>query len=297
MATKTTVRPTDTETTACPECDGPIRQHAHESRCEDCGLITATNYLDRGPEWRPFEIDERQRTGPPRDLAVHDRGLGSQVGHGNNLSARKRQWQVWVEAGSHTDRARRYAFGEIHRLVDRLDLADVCRQTAAQLFEDAHDAGLATGRSFETLASAVLVAAARIHGEPVTFDAVAAVTRRADAETKDDSLFGTYQTVVEALGVPVPPPDPAGLVPGICRALGLEASHRTAAEAWCAEHGEALVGSGRNPKGVAAAAVYDAVGGQRNDRGVTQADVSRAAGITPVTLRAVLQIVEANGAE
>jgi transcription initiation factor TFIIB len=53
------------QTKRCPECDGVVRTNSRETACEDCGLVLDEQRIDHGPEWRPFETAERERTGCP----------------------------------------------------------------------------------------------------------------------------------------------------------------------------------------------------------------------------------------
>lgn len=280
-----TVDETEPEVTdTCPECGGRIRTADRETACASCGLIIETDWLDRSERrYFPSEGGPDPRHAEPTNTALHNRGLGSEIGSGPGLNNRQRQWHRRCQLGKHFERNRATAFGEIHRLVSTLELPDPVRDTACRLFRDAHDADLARGHGLDHLAAAVVVAAGRIHGTAVTHDAVERHSRAAGRR----SVYGTYQDLVETLGVPVPPPDATTLVAGVTDALDLPAAVRTAAERWCRAHGDELVGSGRNPKGVAAAAVYDAANG-----GATQDDVADAAGVTPVTLRACWQAVK-----
>jgi transcription initiation factor TFIIB len=284
------------DTEVCPECSTPTRADGIDLVCPECGLVTATRPTDHGPPWS-FHDDDRH-TGPPRTITRHDRGLGTQIGHDDadrRLPFRQRQQHTRARMATKADRGRAYAHGELKRLTDRLDLPGVVRSTAGQLFEQAQDAGLAQGREYDALTAASLIAAARIHGAAVTFDAVDDVRRTApDADTPQGEsvgLYRMYQALVETLAVPVPPPDPAGLVGAIVRECELDASVQTDAEALAREYADELVGAGRNPKGVAAAAVYLSAGGLRNGE-VTQHKVGEAAGVTPGTIRKVASLME-----
>jgi len=66
--------------TTCPECDGRVTTNAHETVCNDCGLVVEDEAIDHGPEWRRFDTDERERTGAPLTAARHDRGLSTEIG-------------------------------------------------------------------------------------------------------------------------------------------------------------------------------------------------------------------------
>lgn len=277
-------------TDTCPECGGDVREEATERVCPDCGLVVDTDPLAYGYRPRYFGDSNRgdpRRHGPPTDHARHDRGLGSQIGHRDGLPGRQRLLDRYVQAGSHTDRARRYVFGEIDRMSDRLDLPEVAEDTACRLFREAQDANLVLGRSMDVLAAAALAIAARVHGAAVPVDRVREVGRF-DEQNGACGLWTAYKLLVDELGLPVPPPDPAALVGGLCRELGLKASTQTAAERLIREaDGTAL--SGRHPMGVAAGAVWLATGRRVAP---TQTTIADAADVTAPTVRAAARVLE-----
>ena len=50
--------------------------------CEDCGLVHSEKHIDRGPEWRAFDADQkkkRTRTGAPMTYMIHDKGLSTMI--------------------------------------------------------------------------------------------------------------------------------------------------------------------------------------------------------------------------
>src|SRR6056297_3224340 len=81
-------------TTACPESSGALNADDGETVCAECGLVVTEDRIDRGPEWRSYADDatERERVGAPLDASRHDRGLTTEMGHGNRgASGRKRR--------------------------------------------------------------------------------------------------------------------------------------------------------------------------------------------------------------
>ncbi|WP_306298383.1 TFIIB-type zinc ribbon-containing protein, partial [Halobacterium hubeiense] len=73
------------ETVTCPECGGRVvndEEHG-ESVCADCGLVIEEDSIDRGPEWRAFnsnEKDQKSRVGAPTTNMMHDKGLSTNIG-------------------------------------------------------------------------------------------------------------------------------------------------------------------------------------------------------------------------
>jgi transcription initiation factor TFIIIB Brf1 subunit/transcription initiation factor TFIIB len=132
------------------------------------------------------------------------------------------------------------------------------------------------------MATAATVAALRIHHAGAPFAGVADL-----AQVNEQRIRVCYRALVSELGVPVPPPDPAHLVPRLCETVGVGERERTRAEELVRDHAEEL--QGRNPAGVAAAAVYLATGGI-----VNQAPLADAADVCPITLRSSMRVMEAD---
>jgi len=69
----------------CPACGGIsfVRSFERgEVTCTTCGLVITEKIIDRGPEWRAFtseERDKRSRVGSPHSPTVNDRGLSTVI--------------------------------------------------------------------------------------------------------------------------------------------------------------------------------------------------------------------------
>jgi len=62
-------------TNECPECSGAVRPSGTESVCTSCGLVVDEQQVDPGPEWRPFEDDQRDHHADRGDVDGY--GLGN----------------------------------------------------------------------------------------------------------------------------------------------------------------------------------------------------------------------------
>ena len=82
------------------------------------------------------------------------------------------------------------------------------------------------------------------------------------------------------MGLRLPIPDPLAFLSKLAANLGLEKSVEKKAEEILKRAKEVGISSGRDPAGVAAAAVYIACGGK-----LPQKDVAKAANVTEVTVR------------
>lgn len=50
--------------TVCPECGSRQLVHDYERAelvCQNCGLVIDDDFIDRGPEWRAFDHDQRMK--------------------------------------------------------------------------------------------------------------------------------------------------------------------------------------------------------------------------------------------
>ncbi|MEF8813430.1 MAG: TFIIB-type zinc ribbon-containing protein, partial [Halovenus sp.] len=73
------------EQLVCPECGGNLVEDAEhgETVCQDCGLVVEEDSVDRGPEWRAFnsqDREEKSRVGAPTTNMMHDKGLSTNIG-------------------------------------------------------------------------------------------------------------------------------------------------------------------------------------------------------------------------
>lgn len=276
----------NTTSRTCPECDSPLHSQNDETICSECGLVVAEDRLDRGPEWRPFERDTRERTGAPLTYARHDRGLSTEIGHGSRrLSGRKRRrlrrlrrHHRRAQIRTKADRNRVYAFTEIRRVTSALSLPEGTRDRACLLFARAQDEALLRGRSVEGFAAAAIYAACRLEGVTRTIEELTD-TARASA----DELRVAYAAMNRHLNVPTGPIDPTEFLPRFASELDLPPRIERRAHKLVDRLRETDHIVGRNPGGVAAGCLYTAAA--EHDYPLTQEDAAAIAGITPVTLR------------
>ncbi|OAQ53300.1 transcription initiation factor IIB [Natrinema mahii] len=284
----------------CPECDGRLRQRGTEIVCEDCGLVSGEDSIDRGPEWRSFEDEDtdRRRTGAPLTRSRHDRGLSTEIGYGSGsdsgyssrLTGRKRRQIARLRRehnrariSSKVERNQVYGFAEIRRITASLSLPESAREQACALFESAQSEGLFQGRSLEGFAAAAIYATCRTRSIARTTDEIAD-TARADG----DELSVAYDALNRELGLPTGPIDPTEYLPRYASKLEVG----TAVEQRARDHVETLLEAGqiggRNPSGVAAACLYKAAGEREDWPTLTQATAAEVADVAPVTIRSTV---------
>lgn len=305
--TEETPETTISEPDQCPECHGSLRtdETRGETTCTDCGLVVSEDNIDHGPEWRSFSDTENQsRVGAPTTQLMHDKGLSTVIGWqnrdagGQSLSSRQRKrmsrlrtWDERARTKDSRDRNLKQALGEIERMGSALGLPKQVEETASVLYRRCLDEDLLRGRSIEGVATAALYAAARQCGYPRTLDEFATVCRVEQME-----VSRTYRYLADELNLEMRPANPKDYLPRFASDLELpENVVQRARELLDAGKAQNLY-SGRNPVGMAAAALYAA--GKLEGVEITQNRVSGVVDVSTVTIRNRYQeLVEAAGIE
>jgi transcription initiation factor TFIIB len=281
----------------CPECASNTLVHDYdtgETICGACGLVLYQQMLDKGPEWRAFTQQEkasRSRVGVPTSYSVHDKGLSTAISqvdrdsYGRKLPLatrllmwRLRKWQIRSRVHSSVDRNLAQAMGELDRLTGKVYVSPPIKEKAAVIYRKALDKGLVRGRSINAIAAASLYAACRKSGTPRTLREIA----EASLVDKKD-VARCYRLLLQELNVHMPVAEPLTYVSKIAEKNGISGKAQGAAIAILREARRTRVSAGKDPMGLAAAALYIACL-QHNER-KTQKDIAEAAGVTEVTIR------------
>jgi transcription initiation factor TFIIB len=281
----------------CTECGSANLiqdEDSGEIICGNCGLVLKDTIISTGPEWRAFtpaEKDARSRVGIPLSFAVHDKGLTTVIGrvgkdaYGKNLPLdtkvqmlRLRKWQIRSRVHSSEDRNLAQAMAELDRLCDKLHIHSPIKERAALIYRKALIQGLVRGRSISEIAAASLYAACRITQTPRT---LREITRQSPIDKKD--IARCYRLILKDLHLQMPRPDAQMRIPKIAARVGVgEKTQRTAVE--IIRRAEKIkITAGKDPMGLAAAALYIACVLNREKR--TQKMIADAAGVTEVTIR------------
>ncbi|MFC6960583.1 transcription initiation factor IIB [Halocatena marina] len=281
--------------TECPECGSTsVVQEQGERCCGECGLVVEDDLVDRGPEWRAFDSQERNqksRVGAPTTHTMHDKGLTTDISwknkdaYGQFLSTKKRnqmnrlrKWHDRLRTVDNAERNLRFALSEIDRMASALGVPKSVREVASVIYRRALSEDLIRGRSIEGVATATLYAACRQEGIPRSLDEVTEVARIDRRE-----IARTYRHVSQNLGLELKPADPKQYVPRFCSDLDLSEEVQTKAnEIIDVTAGNGLL-SGKSPTGYAAAAIYAASLLCNEKR--TQNDIASVAQVTEVTIR------------
>ena len=265
-----------------------------ERFCGKCGYVVSEELQDSGPEWRSFSKEsgtDPTRTGAPTTLAIHDRGLATIINPVNKDSSGKpltwamkstikrlRTWDSRSKAHKSSDRNLRQALSQLSILKDKLSLSDTVIEKASYLYRKALAKGLVRGRSIAGLMAAALYAACRDTEIPRTLKDVA------DAgNIKKKDISKCYRILHKELELKMPVVDPIQCVARIASKLGItEKTKRYAAKVLKIAQ-ENKESAGKDPMGLAAAALYLAC--IKNNENMTQRDIAEAANVTEVTIR------------
>lgn len=284
-------------TDKCPECGSQNKIHdsdSGETICGNCGLVLREQMMDKGPEWRAFTQEEkasRSRVGTPTSYSVHDKGLSTAIGRvdrdafGRKLPLstrlqmwRLRKWQIRSRVHSSVDRNLAQAMAELDRLSDKVYLPGSVKEKAAVTYRKALDKGLVRGRSIAAIAAASLYAACRSTSTPRTLREIS----EASLVNKKD-VARCYRLLLRELDIKMPIANPLTYVSKIAEKTGISGTTQGIAIKLLAEAKRKRASAGKDPMGLAAAALYIACLMKAEKK--TQKDIAEAAGVTEVTVR------------
>jgi len=281
----------------CPECGSVNLIHDYdtgETVCGDCGLVLFKQMMDKGPEWRAFTQEEkasRSRVGTPTSYSVHDKGLSTAISQVDRdafgrklplstrlLMWRLRKWQIRSRAHATTDRNLAQAMAELDRLSDRVYIPRPIKEKAAVIYRKALDKSLVRGRSIAAVVAAAAYAACRGSGTPRALHEIA----EASLVDKKD-VARCYRLLLRELDMHMPIADPLTYVSKIAERTGISGKTQGIAIRILREARKKRAAAGKDPMGLAAAALYIAC--LQNNEKKTQKDIAEAAGVTEVTVR------------
>jgi transcription initiation factor TFIIB len=265
-----------------------------EMFCSKCGFVMSEKLQESGPEWRSFTQDEhgdRARAGPPTSLTMHDMGLATIINPinkdaaGRPLSAtmkstieRLRTWDSRSQVHEPVDRNFRQAFSELNRLKDKLAISDAVIEKAAYIYRKALEKGLVRGRSISALMAAALYAACRDTSTPRNLKDVEIA-----ANIKRKDIARCYRLLIKELDLKMPVTDSVQCVARIASKIGIAEPTKRFAIKVLKSAQEKEVSAGKDPMGLAAAALY--LSCVKNGEDKTQRDIAESANVTEVTIR------------
>jgi len=227
----------------------------------------------------------------PASYSVYDKGLSTTIGRVNRdafgrklpLSTRLqmwrlRKWQIRSRMYSSIYKNLAQAMTELDRLSDKTYIPRPVKEKAAVIYRKALDKGLVRGRSIAAIAAAALYAACRRSVTPRTLREIAEASL---VEKKD--VARCYRLLLRELDVQMPIADPLTYVSKIAESTGISGKTQGLAIQILREAKRRRASAGKDPMGLAAAALYIAC--LQNDEKKTQKEIAEAAGVTEVTVR------------
>ena len=297
-------RSTEAMSGSCEVCGGTSWDADNirgETVCSDCGYVAAENMIDPGAEWvNHSNGDDRSRVGAPSTLTLSDKGLSTEIRRsdltsggarkhglsGKSLRDWRRRQRIDQRSKTRDSRSRNLSVA-MQFIRDRGDLPPQIEQEAASLYRNSVERGLVTGRSIRGVTAACVYIAAReariprkIEDIGESFDMVS------DVEVKE--LKRTIRLVARNLGTHHIT-GPEEYFEKFHSDLGLPPSVLGEARSLWDKVKDNLAWQGKKPSGVAGVILYFASQNSNSTR--TQSEVCEVSGISEVTLRGLLKIL------
>ena len=287
----------------CPKCGNTnlIQDYdTGEEICSKCGLVVSDDIIDTGPEWRAFtnaEKNSRPRVGMARSYALYDMGLttsfkGNRDAMGNRLGLetmnkmnKLKRYDTRSKMDDTWGRNLSIAMAELDRMATSLHIQKNVKERAALIYRKALKMDLIRGRSIDAFIAASLYAACRVMKVPRPLKTVSKASTRQHSE-----VSRTYRLLLKELKLKMPIDDPMKFIPSIASKLKIRRDTEQAAIDVLMRARAKKGLSGKDPRGIAAAALYMACLDKGDKR--IQKDVAKAAGTTEVTLRNRLRGLE-----
>ena len=264
-----------------------------EVLCGSCGLVLIEKSEDSGSEVRIHDMEEfmtRSRTGTGLSLAMHDMGLPTVISSENkdalgkflsgdtkNTFSRLRIWDKRSRSGS-KDRALRSAFILLDAMKTKLAIPDMVIEKTAYIYRKALNRKISKGRSITSLIGASLYAACRQTDTPRTLHDIANA-----ANINKKILSRSYRNLIKSLDLKLQPFDSSEFITRISEQARISEKTRRDALNILSKAVEKEISAGKNPLGLAAAALY--ISCLVNKEKKNQEVIAKAAGITAVTIR------------
>ncbi len=260
--------------------------------CGGCGFVLSERIENPGLESHSFPGDRIniERTGSGTSLAKHDQGLSTIINPinrdatgkplSNSMKMTLHRLRIWDSRSQSQpiDKNLKQAFNELYRLKDKLSLSDSVLEKAAYIYRKALAKKLVRGRSISAMMGSALYAACREVETPRTLKEIAETMN-----IKKGDLAPYYRLLVKELDLKMPVVDSVQNVARIASKAGLSEKTKRYAIEILRKAEENKISSGKNPMGLAGAALYAAC--ITNGENMTQRNIAEAANITEVTIR------------
>ena len=205
--------------------------------------------------------------------------------YGRRLSPRTRmhmlrlkKWQARTQLQSPVERNLIQALSELDRITDKLHIRQDLQEEAAEIYRRVLDKGVVRGRSISAIMAACVYAACRKLGKPRSLKEIANVSR---VRLKD--IARCYRLVLQEISIQMPIPDPGNYISKIAAKVNISEPVQIKARELLKQAERAKAVTGKDPMGLAAAALY--VASELFGEKKTQKEIAAAAAVTEVTVR------------
>ena len=273
---------------------GPLVTDAESDEvvCTSCGMVMEEKTEERRYENSIFLKENNasdSRSGPGIKLSFYDMGLSTVI-HSQNTDStgkllpfeirnefcRLRKWDRYSK------NKKNQKFNEPFILLDairsKLNLSESVVEKSAYMYRKAAYRNLIRGRSKSVAISAAIYAACRSTNTPRTLKDIAEA-----ANVKRKNLQKTYRILAKGLEMALNAYDPVDFVTRLSSSVGVKERTRLDAISYLVKARDMELTSGKNPIGIASAALYLAC--VHNNEKTTQSQIAEAAGVTSVTVR------------
>ena len=270
--------------------------------CKSCGLVISDDIniekVPRGNFNKQMGRFVFAQHGAYMTGMFHDYGMSTIVGQFIDLARlspeqrnqfyRLRRWQGRTRIVGSRDRNLVIALGFLAAMCDELTIPRSVKEYAAKTYRLAFDSRLVVGRAISNIAAASLYYACRVHGVTRTLKDIASTNvlkPEAEKVHKFEKVIArVYRIIHQKLNLKPPSASPLPFVAKICSQLKLPSTVEEYAAELLQEYIAKKFSAGKDPKGLAASAIY--IASRRLDvKKVTQAALAKAAQVTDVTIR------------
>ena len=287
----------------CGETEWDEDEVRGETYCGACGNVAEENAIDPGAEWTNYsDGTDRSRVGAPSRESLSDKGLNTSISRSDISGAGARRHGIkgsdakhWrrralIDERSKTRSSRARNLTQAMQFIrDRGKLTPTLVEEAASLYRKAAEMGIVTGRSIRGVSAACVYIAARQAQLPRKIEEIAE-NFDMTGEMGLKELKRTIRLVARRLGTHHVS-KPGEYLDKFHSDLGLPAPVLGEANYLWERVGESMEWQGKKPAGVAGVMLYKASQNRGHPR--TQSEVCEVVGVSEVTLRGLLRILEA----
>lgn len=280
------------ECTNCESNDIITDDNRGEKICSHCGLVIEDRMIDVGSEWRAYNQNEFQRRARAEfssyslinDLSTYI-SSGNKDALGQPLSYEKqtqfyrmRKWQIRIKELESNNRSLNNANRELDRICSQLEVPKTVKETAGQLYKKSFKAGMIKGYPIDSMIAASVYASARIRRVPRTLDEISNAT-----QINKKRLGQCYRILINRMNYKIPATKPTDILLRLGTELAMSAITQRLAIQIINEAIEKKLSIGKDPSGLASAALY--LAGILNKEKRNQCSVAKAGHVTEVTIR------------